>query len=77
MKLCYLKGMDDMMTNLGGGLWQCTECGYQSKSTNVKYHVEAKHMVSSGYNCSECGDFLKTRNLLNKHLSLMHRNRNK
>lgn len=66
-------GMEDLMTSLGGGRWQCSVCGYQSKSTNVKYHIEAKHIESSGYNCSYCGVFMKNRHLLNKHLSLQHR----
>ena len=62
-----------MMTSLGGGQWQCLTCGYQSKSTNVKYHIEAKHVESSGYNCALCGDFFKARSSLNQHMSVKHR----
>ena len=65
------------MSSLGGGKWQCTVCGYQSKSTNVRYHIEARHVESEGYNCVECGEFLKNRHLLNKHMSTMHRKLNK
>ena len=61
------------MINLGAGKWQCVTCGFQSKSTNVRYHIEAKHVESSGYNCVECGEFIKTRNNLNRHMSVMHR----
>ena len=61
------------MTKLGGGRWQCLQCGYQSKSTNVRYHIEAKHVETSGYTCGECGDFFKARSSLNQHLSVKHR----
>ena len=64
-----------MMINLGGGKWQCMVCGYQAKSTNIKYHIEAKHIQSSGYNCIECGEHVKNRNLLNQHM-LKHRKQN-
>ena len=70
---CLVDLFSSLMTSLGGGYWQCKECGYQSKSTNVKYHIEAKHVSSTGYNCPECGDFLKTRHSLNSHLSSKHR----
>ena len=63
------------MMNLGGGRWQCSTCGFQSKSTNVRYHIESKHMRSSSmYSCQYCGDVLKTRNALNTHMSVKHRN---
>jgi len=66
--------MDSMMTSLGGGKWQCLRCGFQSKSTNVRYHIESKHFTSQyGYSCSQCSEILKTRNALNTHLSVKHR----
>ena len=66
-----------MMRNLGGGKWECTVCGYISKSTNVKYHIESKHMSAvTEYSCTVCGDILKTRNALNTHMSYKHRNQN-
>ena len=68
------EGMDEMMTSLGGGRWQCVQCGYQSKSTNVKYHIEAKHMASSDrYECQHCQELFKTRISLNNHLQRKHR----
>jgi len=67
------KGVVESMTSLGGGQLQCLTCGYQSKSTNIKYHIEAKHVESSGYNCALCGDFFKARSSLNQHMSVKHR----
>jgi len=66
--------IESLMSSLGGGKWLCTECGFTSKSTNVKYHIESKHMTSGlGYSCSICCEILKTRNALNTHMSLKHR----
>ena len=62
-----------MMSSLGGGRWQCLECGYQSKSTNVRYHIESKHVQSGGHTCAVCGEFLRTRHGLNTHMSTKHR----
>ena len=62
------------MRSLGGGRWQCLECGFQSKSTNVKYHIESKHLKSTAvYQCEQCHETMKTRNALNTHMSTKHR----
>ena len=68
--------MSSMMMNHGGGKWSCTECGYTSKSTNVRYHIESKHIESAGYICPICNYFSKTRNAHNQHMSLKHRGSN-
>jgi len=40
----------------GANLWQCLDCGHSSKSKrDCSKHIEAKHIVTSGYNCSFCG----------------------
>ena len=62
-----------MMISLGGGKWQCTECPYQSQSTNIRNHIEAKHSQSSGYSCQICGAILKTKNSYSVHMSTKHR----
>ena len=63
-----------MMSSLGGGQWQCVECGYKSKSTNVRYHIEAKHMLKQAvYQCPHCEKQLSTRANYNQHLSAYHR----
>lgn len=69
----YSDVFSSMMSSLGGGRWQCLECGYQSKSTNVRYHIESKHVQSGGHTCTVCGDFLRTRHGLNTHMSTKHR----
>ena len=61
------------MFNLGGGRWKCTECGYESKSTNVKYHIEAKHTNSQLYTCQYCSKIIKNRSAFNNHMSKMHK----
>ena len=70
----YSDVFSSMMSSLGGGRWQCLECGYQSKSTNVRYHIESKHVQSGGHTCAVCGEFLRTRHGLNSHMSTKHRN---
>merc|ERR1712126_130374 len=35
--------ISSLMVSLGSGKWRCVTCGFQSKSTNVRYHIEAKH----------------------------------
>ena len=63
-----------LMSNLGGGRWQCLTCGYQSLSTIVRNHIEAKHLSpSEGYNCPHCNIVLRNRVALNNHLSKKHR----
>ena len=43
------------VAHIGVGHWQCTVCSYQSpKKCNVTEHVEAKHVVHPGYECSAC-----------------------
>ena len=73
-KCLLLQGLEERMTALGGGRWQCDQCGFQSKCTNVKYHIEAKHMASSErYSCPHCHDLFKTRISLNVHMTRKHR----
>lgn len=44
-----------------GGLWHCNDCSYQSSNkAHVFEHVEAKHIVHSGYICQICEKVLKT-----------------
>ena len=66
------------MHNLGAGQWLCNECGYQSRNkTNLKYHIEAKHVSTSDlstlYPCQYCDKLLKNRKALNNHLHEYHR----
>jgi len=66
--------MDSQMRGLGGGRWECLQCGFTSKSTNVRYHIESKHMEgSAGYYCNKCQNHFRTRNALNTHMSSKHK----
>jgi len=50
------------------GAWQCTDCNHTSPhTTNMKNHIEVKHVGSSGYYCQECNKFCSTKNALNNH----------
>jgi len=58
----------------GASLWQCLDCGHSSKSkSDCSKHIEAKHIVTSGYNCSFCGCHYPSRNALKSHVSRSHR----
>jgi len=50
------------------GAWQCTDCNHTSPhTTNMKNHIEVKHVGSSGYYCQQCNKFCSTKNALNNH----------
>jgi len=56
-----------MFKNPSGG-WQCTDCDHTSQhTTNMKNHIEVKHVGSSGYYCQQCNKFCSTKNALNNH----------
>ena len=43
------------------GIWLCTDCSYHSSQKGHVYeHIEAKHVVHSGYRCQICDKVLKT-----------------
>ena len=73
--LLFAAQIESMMANLGSGSgYQCLECGYHSKySTNVKNHIDAKHIVSTGYYCPQCPEVLKNKHALKNHLSKVHK----
>ena len=58
----------------GASLWQCLDCGHSSKSKrDCSKHIEAKHIVTSGYDCSFCGCHCPSKNALNTHVYRKHR----
>ena len=61
------------MENLGSSKWRCKDCNFVSKSTNVYYHIESKHVEGAGYFCNICTKFCKTRNALNIHMTKYHK----
>jgi len=63
------------MISLGGGKWQCAVCSHVTKSTNLYYHIESKHVQASGYTCGLCNKFCKGRNSYNVHMSTYHKDK--
>ena len=56
-------------------VWKCRACSYENtRKTNVFEHVEAKHVESSGYNCTICGQFCRTISAYKGHFKRNHRN---
>ena len=55
------------------GSWACTECGYKSNvKTNVKMHVESRHLVSEGFSCPTCQLLCPNRKSLRNHMTRKH-----
>lgn len=54
------------------GVWSCAQCAYSSdRSSNVRNHIEAKHMTSSGFQCPNCSKIEEAHNAC--HVSLLSR----
>jgi hypothetical protein len=58
-----------MMLRLEGSDWQCSICHVVMKRTNLYFHIEAKHIDSSGHECQQCGKFCSTLKALSVHRS--------
>ena len=60
------------ITKLGGGSYQCQECGLTKTSsglTALKNHVESKHLTNLvTYSCDYCNKVLNTANAYHQHL---------
>jgi len=60
------------ITKLGGGSYQCKECGLIKTSsglTALKNHVESKHLTNMvTYTCDYCNKLLNTSNAYHQHL---------
>merc|ERR1712059_130063 len=65
------------MLKLGGGQWQCAICSHVTKSTNLFYHIESKHVQGAGYTRPLCNKPCKSRNSYNVHMSMYHKGENK
>ena len=56
------------------GIWQCSECDYNSKKQSNMYdHIEARHVESTGYSCDECGKFCNNRVALRNQTRTYHK----
>ena len=64
--------MSQIQTESEGKVFQCLECNYTSKiSTNMKDHIEAKHLYSR-IACSLCDLTFSTISYLTKHMKRNH-----
>ena len=76
-----LAGIDDLVASMmhkivtdEGTSWSCRHCDYQSKkSTNVREHVESKHVQSSGVMCSICFKVCPNKKSLRNHCYSSHK----
>lgn len=51
-----------------GSIWFCTDCDYKSnKVTNVRGHIESKHISHPGYSCDFCEKICPTQEAMRKH----------
>jgi len=75
------KGLDiligDNMQKDESGLWFCLQCSFSSrKSSNVKTHIESKHVNSGGFQCTVCPHVCPTREAMRKHMGRIHKTPN-
>eukprot|EP00092_Neocalanus_flemingeri_P015925 GFUD01017242.1.p1 GENE.GFUD01017242.1~~GFUD01017242.1.p1 ORF type:complete len:340 (-),score=89.84 GFUD01017242.1:39-1058(-) len=65
--------MEALIQKQPEGGYQCVKCGYGNiKKSNMKKHVET-HIETPGYQCTFCYKQFKTKNSLNTHTSVNHR----
>ena len=56
------------------GRWQCSVCHFTSnKKSNVKCHVEAKHVETQGWECHVCNKLCPSLNAYNVHFHSNHK----
>lgn len=62
------------MVKIDSEVWGCALCEFRTKfySTAVN-HIEAKHVVSDGFQCEYCSTLCPTRQALKMHKSRKHR----
>ena len=65
------EGIFNMMGNEAGVssiIWRCYSCNYSNPTkATVKAHVESKHILSSGSECSSCHKVCPTRHAMKMH----------
>ena len=65
--------INSKMSKSAEGLWSCLVCGYATKiKTNMKFHVESKHIQSDGFECQICHLFCQNRKALRNHIDRNH-----
>ena len=63
-----------MMNRLETGGYICNVCGkIVGHRTNMKHHIEAKHIEGVSHPCGNCGKLFGSRNSLGTHVYLYHK----
>ena len=65
--------MEANLTYVGMGQWACNDCGYQSQKSNVKRHVESRHLVPTQYTCQLCQRVFHGKNSFDTHIYNNHK----
>merc|ERR1712129_271347 len=52
----------------------CTVCGKQGADTDIKRHIESKHITGVSHTCTICGKVARSTNGLRLHMSAYHKN---
>ena len=50
----------------------CNVCGKEGSRSNIRGHIEAKHIVGTRHTCNFCSSVLKTRDGLRTHVKKLH-----
>ena len=53
-------------------IYACVVCGKEDKYSNIKRHIEAKHIEGISIPCSFCERIFKSRRLLKEHNTIQH-----
>ena len=50
----------------------CNVCGKEGSRSNIRGHIEAKHINGTGHTCNVCSRIIKTRDGLRTHIKNLH-----
>ena len=65
-----------LMEKVDGKGWMCISCGKNDQKINIKKHIEGHHIERGDHYCNFCGKHCRSRNALQKHVSMNHRELN-
>lgn len=69
----YHQTLDSYYKNLSPGVYFCLACGYKASNSNMRKHVERKHLQNIEYKCTMCDKVSKTEEYRKKHYERIHR----
>ena len=62
-----------LMEKVDGKGWTCVSCGKTDQKINIKKHIEGHHIEREDHYCNLCGKHCRSRNALQNHASMNHR----